>query len=304
MGDRIRSRAGSVYVSMKLLSIQILLLAFVASSWASQSWYNLRTPFNINPLSGFYQMPRTEADAIGLGWIKVSDGCGGGATFPGVRYKETADMFENTKFLIYDANGFIAGMQAFVPKDQADGQNAFSFADSKWYVQDEVDGTEIYVSTVWTVEEDVICTGRTQDQFDEQGTGYVVHMQNGPTAADFDAAPLKVADGEGTDWKLHKCFINMGDHMFTLNYDPNEDCAGIAPFQLLYDHQGDKPLAGFVFQHLLGAPGGGWDKPAINEGAINAIIDTPPTCLLDSIADPGLVTMHVYLLDYAETCLF
>merc|ERR1719499_1608843 len=48
-------------------------------------------------------------------------------------------------------------------------------------------------------------------------------MQNGPTAADFDAAPLKVADGEGTDWKLHKCFINMGDHMFTLNYDPNED---------------------------------------------------------------------------------
>lgn len=289
---------------MKLLSIQIFLLAFVATSFASQSWYYFRTPFNLIPLFGFYKTPRLEADAQDDGWIMVSDGCNGDAKFPGMRYKETEDMFEYNKFLIFDANGYIAGMQSIVPKELTLTQDMYDYEASPWYVLDVIDGQEVYLATAWFVEESVVCTGRSSAEFDDQGTGYILNLQKGETPAEFETAPMSVAEAEGTDWYLHYCFVNMGDHMFQFNYDPNQSCDGGPPFQLLYDHQGDKPLAGFVFLHFLKLEGKGWDSPPPSEESITAIVDTPPTCLLDSIHDPGFATTHVYLLDYIETCLF
>ena len=42
----------------------------------------------------------------------------------------------------------------------------------------------------------------------------------------------------------------------------------------------------------------------VTEGAANAIVDTPPQCLLDSTHTPGISTMHVYVNDYLVNCLF
>ena len=85
----------------------------------------------------------------------------------------------------------------------------------------------------------------------------------------------------------------MGDHYIQYNYTPDQDCAAVLPIQVLYD-QG--VLNGFVWQHLAGLPGDKWEHP--DEIAIGAIIDRPPTCLLDSVAYPGLSTMHHYFYSY------
>ena len=41
----------------------------------------------------------------------------------------------------------------------------------------------------------------------------------------------------------------------------------------------------------------------VTEGAANAIVNTPPQCLLDSTHTPGVTTMHVYVDTYVVTCL-
>ncbi len=40
-----------------------------------------------------------------------------------------------------------------------------------------------------------------------------------------------------------------------------------------------------------------WEHP--NPLGIPAVIDNPPTCLLDIAGDPGVVSMHVYVSQYS-----
>ncbi len=48
-----------------------------------------------------------------------------------------------------------------------------------------------YYVTAYFVEPSTVCTtGRTQAEFDEQGTGYLLAFQNGPTAESLHYAPL------------------------------------------------------------------------------------------------------------------
>lgn len=60
-------------------------------------------------------------------------------------------------------------------------------------------------------------------------------------------------------WHQHKCFVNMGNHWFNLNYDVNQSCDTVFPVQLLYDHQSPQPLVGFVWQHFALLEGDLWD---------------------------------------------
>ena len=48
---------------------------------------------------------------------------------------------------------------------------------------------------MYFVEPSTICTtGRTQEEFDAQGTGYMMAMQNGPTAETLEIAPANYED--------------------------------------------------------------------------------------------------------------
>ena len=46
-------------------------LNFKAST--PQNWYNLKLPFAVNPLVGFYDQPRTIAEADKAGWSKLDE---------------------------------------------------------------------------------------------------------------------------------------------------------------------------------------------------------------------------------------
>jgi hypothetical protein len=48
-------------------------------------------------------------------------------------------------------------------------------------------------------------------------------------------------------WNEHNCFVNMGEHYFTFNYDPSASCHDSVPLQIVY---WEGKLNAFVFQHI------------------------------------------------------
>ena len=64
-------------------------------------------------------------------------------------------------------------------------------SDSPWYRSDNIFGEDAYLTTVYFVNPDVICsTGRSQAEFDAEGTGNTLLFQNGQ---DLVSVPLDLA---------------------------------------------------------------------------------------------------------------
>merc|ERR1712142_1139739 len=119
---------GILEINMKVFaSIVCLLLAansaqaFLESIWGSSSkaeWNGLRVHFGINPFSSdnFDGLPRTVAEALNYGWkLDSTRGCGKpGSYFNGNRYIKDSDP---GAMVLMDKNGYIAGIQAGIPKE-------------------------------------------------------------------------------------------------------------------------------------------------------------------------------------------
>merc|ERR1739844_889170 len=104
-----------------------------------------------------------------------------------------------------------------------------------------------FVTTAYFIDPMRICNGgRTQEEFDVEGTGNRLLFQNGPTANDVMVIPLTLDSIDAdTTWFRHYCFLNMGRHYFQLNYDVNAPCVDLTPIQLIYS---GGVLNGFVWQ--------------------------------------------------------
>jgi len=264
---------------------------------ADQTWYNFKSTWTALVYDGFWDHPRTESEAKAAGWRLISNDCSDGISFPGIRYAPPERENGPDMILIYDVNGFIAGMHSVVLKK-------FSTDDwqlgSKWYRLDTLFGEEAYLSTAYFVDPALICTGRTQDQFDSEGTGNRLLFQNGPSTSDTIAAPLDLDQADSSDfWYKHFCFLNMGRHYFNMYYDPDQPCTpDNIPVQLVFS---GGVLNGFVWQHVSSIPGDRWES--VNSFGISNIVDRPPNCLYDLVESPGVTTMHMYLRNYETLCI-
>jgi len=274
------------------------IFAVLVSVQADQSWYSFRTTFT---MTGFPdRQPWLQSEAEDRGWIKVSDDCSEGASFPGFRYVPPGDNPEMV--VIYDVNGFIAGMQSIVFKKFIQGP--YDFAGSNWYRSDNILGEDAYLTTAYFVDPSRICNGgRDQAAFDFEGSGNRLWFQNGPTIKDMHVAPLTVDAADANDvWSKHKCFVNMGRHYFQLYHDEDQHCDNLVPIQLLYS---GGVLNGFVWQHPAPLKGDRWEPIQGFSGthAVGLLIDRPPSCLMKWIDTFGVTTMHVYLRNAITTCL-
>jgi hypothetical protein len=110
--------------------------------------------------------------------------------FPGILYAPLEDNFE--MLVIYDVKGFIAGMHSVVPKDVTEDDKYVPYSTSIWYRLTRILDQDVYLTTAYFVDVDVICVGRSQEDFANQGTGYTLLFQNGNKTTDIIAAPLKV----------------------------------------------------------------------------------------------------------------
>jgi len=247
-------------------------------------------------LGGRNDQPRTIDEAEKAGWLVVSNDCSEGASFPGARYAPPGDNPEMV--LIFDVNGFIAGMHSVVAKKFVGGP--FDIAGSIWYRSDNVLGNDVYLTTAYFVDPELICgNGRDKSSFDASGTGDRLLFQNGPTFNDVYVSPLTIEAADASDYLFkHFCFLNMGRHYFHLNYD-KATCEGLVPIQWMYS---GGVLNGFVWQHAIAVEGSNWEN--VNDFGLGMIIDRPPQCLYDLVASPGVNTMHVYLRNTKTMCIW
>jgi len=262
-----------------------------------QTWYNLKTTFAPNPFGAFTDQPRTVDEAEAAGWTLLSDDCG-------KRYAPPSEGNTHEMIMIYDVNGFIAGMHSVVSKASAD-ESPFEFEKSSWYRLDDSLGYEAFLTTAYFVDPATICEGgRSQADYDKDGTGNVLWFQHGD---DLHKAPLTGPEADdSTFWNKHQCFVNMGRHYFNLGYDADADACNadgpeaFTPIQLLYS---GGVMNGFVWQHAANPSNvnGRWEQVATN--ALKFLIITPPQCLYDFADQFGVVTMHVYFRNYLTTCL-
>ena len=256
---------------------------------SADKWPGLKTTFGLNPFGNYFKSrPLTVAGALNNGW-QLMDSCNG--MFNGHRYGDPEDP---SLVLIYDDAGYIAGSQSGLLVSNVD-EDKYSFASSPVYQLSDFFGVPAYYTTAYFVDPAIICAGgRTEDQVNAQGLGDRLLIQSGPTADTVVDIPLTQAEADTNDfWYNHFCFLGMGEHYFTFNYTPDQDCKTGFPVQILYD---EGVITGFVWQHLAYLPGDKWEHP--DATAINSIVDRPPTCIFDVIEDPGLSTMHHYFYDY------
>ena len=114
-------------------------------------------------------------------------------SFPGDRWARS--LFDNDIVLIMDGNGFIAGMQSAVPLDKTADEAFYDFSQVSYYQEGDFFGNDVYYVTAYFVDPAIICNGgRTQAQFDAEGTGNRLAFQNGPNIGTLLEVPLEEDD--------------------------------------------------------------------------------------------------------------
>jgi len=263
---------------------------------SNEKWDNFKIKWTYPGLTpvGFLDQPQTQAEAVSKNWKQVSDGkrgCSKENIYPGFHFIPPKENPEFT--LIYDINGYIAGMQSLVSKT-ADTSH-YDFETANWYDEDVIKGDAVYLATVYFIKPDMICsTGRSQKEFDDQGIGNILWFRN--KDGTFIKAPLKMDDADDDCfWKRHKSFVNMGTHYFNLDYGNKTDCKKDMPLMLLYI---DNNLNGFAWQHMapLNTTGTDWEIFSIQ--ALKMAVREPADCIVELAKTENLRTMHVFFRDY------
>ena len=182
---------------MKFALAFLVVLISLTFTKGEQKWYNYKTTWRFKESDPqFFDQPRNVSEAIKAGWKEISNDCSSTAKFPGHRYASPEAGGPGMVF-IYDVNGFIAGTHSVVPKNKTYNDQYFPWTQSKWYRQDRINGKDVFLTTVYFVDPDKICNGgRTQDEFDDEGTGNRLLFQNGPKPSDHVVAPLTQQDAD------------------------------------------------------------------------------------------------------------
>ena len=85
-------------------------------------------------------------------------------------------------------------MQSIVPKTLT-ANSTYKFESSPWYKEDTVNGIKVYLTTAYFTNPNNIClTGRTQDEYDDEGTGNILWFSK--NNGNFHEAPLTVGKAD------------------------------------------------------------------------------------------------------------
>ncbi|KAK0049990.1 hypothetical protein Bpfe_020541 [Biomphalaria pfeifferi] len=254
---------------------------FFFSSEPEKKWNALKTTWGANPFSSdnFVEMPRTEEKAIKEGFVKIS-GCNESSAFRGSRYVKSGDY---AVVLLFDANGYIAGIQTGVSNHLGNG-----FPSSNMRPLFSEDRDQLFL-TAYFVEPSLICTkGRSASEFQLQGTGSNLYFQKGSDPAELILMPRNESALPGTKWGDGKCFITMGKH-YWYDFRIDTSCTDYFPMFLMYN---DGMLNAFGWALAAELTSRRYEHPP--KSLLSLFIDTVPRCLYDL---DHMSTMHIFLTD-------
>jgi len=271
-----------------MLCIFSFVLIAAATASSEPNWNNLRTTWDPNPFSkyGFAEMPRTVSEATKQGFKLVDDQCKEASPkFLGQRYRLGDDIGLT---LLYDKNGYIAGIQTCVPKanyePEANMQKGNPYQD---------DG-ECRALTAYFVDPKTICaTGRSADDFAKTGTGDQLGIQNGSNPlTDVWTVPMNQSEMGKTLWNKGKCTPSMGTH-YWFNVREDMPCTEWYPFFFLYN-SGKLNAFGFAPPADISLPTPRYEHPSQFE-AKTCCLSPFPTCFKTDRYQQTGNTMHVFL---------
>ncbi|XP_078587700.1 uncharacterized protein LOC144868873 [Branchiostoma floridae x Branchiostoma japonicum] len=273
---------------MKPLVVLVLVLAGAVAAEAflynDADWSDLKVTWGANPFNSqyFQSIPRKESDAKAADWTAFSRGneCNG-AFYNGYRFIKNNDP---AVMLLFDKNGYIAGIQMGAQKDKLPAGTPSRYIQALWN-----DDDDMYVITAYFVDPAIVCTtGRTEEEFDQHGTGTDLYIQNGTTPAMHIKIPKSESGLTDTAWTKGGCFYTMGRH-YWYNVSRDMDCDRFFPVFLMYN-SGD--LNGFGWNMNANLDSHRYEHPPA--AALGLFFEEAPTCLPD-LANRGLTTQHIYL---------
>jgi len=265
---------------------------------ADPAWNDLRVTWGINPFSkwNFAQLPRDINNDPNAGFVPLDAAslCDTpGAPWPGKRYMVPGDP---AVVLIFDVNGYIAGMQTMIP---ASDYTPIPGTGASAYTKYPAGGVDYYVLTVFYVDPAIVCKpGRTPDQYNQQGTGDRLLLQIGQTltGADMLNIPMQESDITATAWTLGHCFVTMGVH-YWYNVTLDMDCGDFLPFFILYNENGLN-----AWGYSLNTKGGSsqrYEHPPL--AAVAGFMNPVPKCFYTDPLFADRSTMHVYFTNNPRT---
>uniref|UniRef100_T1IYE1 Uncharacterized protein n=1 Tax=Strigamia maritima TaxID=126957 RepID=T1IYE1_STRMM len=195
-------------------------------------------------------LTKTKAEKKKFKQIGEKNKCSG--DFQGYRYmKENDSKNAPALILLYDVNGYIAGIQtSFAEKHMKDPNVKAWFKKQRMFHEESlpVNKTDTYYTlTAYLVDPKIICSvGRTKEEFKHEAAGTNLYLKNGTHNI---LIPKHESDLANTNWTLGACFPSMGTHYW---YSTSKDmnCKEFQPFFLLYNR---KKLTVFGFVAF-----GGW----------------------------------------------
>jgi len=285
---------------MKFLALCLFAVVSTANGifFGGQAWDGLRTTWSLNPFNNnaFQGMPRDRSTDSMNGFVQKDNFCTSTNTqFRGKRFWESSDP---SLVLLFDINGYIAGMQSMILQSQYPTPPPIS---TNFAIQSftDTDETKYWVLTVYFVDPSIICTtGRTAAQFSSQGTGTGLWIQVGPNPLkDTVQMPLLESDLPSTAWVKGKCFYTMGQH-YWYNVSTGMDCNYFFPYCLLYN---SGKLDAFCFATNANVQDKHYDDPHPTPSILSQFMTPVPTCMSTNPSFAAYTTMHVYMNDWPRS---
>jgi len=166
-----------------------------------------------------------------------------------------------------------------------------------------IDEGDSWTLTAYTVNPSSICTvGRTADQYNAQGTGYGLWIQNSTNPEASIEIPLAETEAQaGGAWGHGHCFYTMGNH-YWYKISADMDCANLFPYFLLYN-KGSLNAFGFAIDTAGEFSNSKrWEHPP--SLVLGQFITPVPNCLANQNQYSKHNTMHIYFTDWPRTtCL-
>jgi charged multivesicular body protein 7 len=266
----------------------LLLLALPALAFAAQTFDGLRVTWDLNPLDtwAFDVMPRDINNDYKHGFTSKDDLCNGG-TFRGKRWWYKDDP---ATMLLFDVNGYIAGIQTGVPKSTYTPP-------SQVMNHPFIDDGPNWTLTIYFVDPSIICTtGRTAAEYASEGTGRGWWIQNG-TNPELNSIHVPETESAmaGTKWTKGKCFYTMGLH-YWYDVTVSMDCNGFFPFFVMYN-KGVMNSGGFAINtHLTSKR---YEHPPTF--VIGGFMNPVPDCFHNDPNFAKLSTQHIYMHNNPRT---
>jgi len=257
-----------------------------AFSVRDPGWNDLKVHWGLNIFDSdnFASVPRTQTAATNANWKMIDGHCSDASQpFRGSRFSLKSDP---AVILIFDKNGYIAGIQTAVDLSKVNydpGPNRSQHPFVKY--------NNMQVLTAYFVDPKTVCTGRSSSDFGSQGTGTGLWIQNGTNPETMSVMiPMQENNIGTTKWTKGKCTWAMGTHYW---YDVTADmsCDKFFPAFLMYS--GGK-LFGFGWAMNNGLTSPRYEHPTAD--VAGNFIDPVPQCFFTDPSFKQMSTMHIYMI--------